>query len=150
MASFPQHGPLQMEKDDKGSTMIRMGVSGWKFLLVPAYPGCPGSKAVKRSLLLFSTTTWLSWYPKGKTSLDLNEARDDWVLWWQWHQLDRMQQFAPCSRQTTTSTPHCSIFTGRMLFLMLNYQCQRTVRHLCPNPRTSPNFLCMLVCYPCP
>jgi len=32
------------------------------FLLVPAYPGCPGSKAVKRSLLLFSaseaTATW--------------------------------------------------------------------------------------------
>jgi len=41
-----------MEKDDKGSTMIRMGVRGWMFLLVPAYPGCPGSKAVKRSLLL--------------------------------------------------------------------------------------------------
>jgi len=40
-----------MEKDDKESTMIRMGVSGWMFLLVPAYPGCPGSKAVKRSLL---------------------------------------------------------------------------------------------------
>jgi len=40
-----------MEKDDKGSTLIRIGVSGWKFLLVPAYPGCPGSKAVKRSLL---------------------------------------------------------------------------------------------------
>ena len=43
-----------MEKDDKGSTMIRMGVSGWMFLLVPAYPGCPGSKAVKRLLLLLS------------------------------------------------------------------------------------------------
>jgi len=41
-----------MEKDDKGSTMIRMGVSGCMFLLVPAYPGCPGSKAVKQSLLL--------------------------------------------------------------------------------------------------
>jgi len=41
-----------MEKGGKGSTMIRMGVSGWMFLLVPAYPGCPGSKAVKRSLLL--------------------------------------------------------------------------------------------------
>ena len=41
-----------MEKGDKGSTMIRMGVSGWMFLLVPAYTGCPGSKAVKRSLLL--------------------------------------------------------------------------------------------------
>ena len=43
---------LQMEKGDKESTLIRMGVSGWMFLLVPAYPGCPGSKAVKRSLLL--------------------------------------------------------------------------------------------------
>ena len=43
-----------MEKDDKGSTMIWMGVSGWMFLLVPAYPGCPGSKAVKRSLLSLS------------------------------------------------------------------------------------------------
>jgi len=40
-----------MEKDDKGSTLIRIGVSGGMFLLVPAYPGCPGSKAVKRSLL---------------------------------------------------------------------------------------------------
>jgi len=47
-----EDGPLQMEKGDKGSTMIRMGVCGWMFLLVPAYPGCPGSKAVKRSLLL--------------------------------------------------------------------------------------------------
>jgi len=41
-----------MEKGDKGSTLIRMGVSGWMFLLVPAYLGCPGSKAVKRSLFL--------------------------------------------------------------------------------------------------
>ena len=41
-----------MEKDDKGSTMIRMGVSGRMFLLVPAYPGCPGSKAVKRSFVV--------------------------------------------------------------------------------------------------
>jgi len=28
---------------------------------------------------------------KGKTSLDINEARDDGVLGMQWHQLDRMQ-----------------------------------------------------------
>jgi len=27
------------------------------FLLVPAYPGCPGSKAVKRSLLLLLLAT---------------------------------------------------------------------------------------------
>ena len=34
----------------------------------------------------------LSQYQKGKISLDLNEARDDRVLGWQWHQqLDHMQ-----------------------------------------------------------
>jgi len=34
---------------------------------------------------LFSRTTWVNWYQKGKTSLDLpvNEARDDGVLGWQ-------------------------------------------------------------------
>jgi len=40
---------------------------------------------------LFSRTTWVSWYQKGKTTLDLNEARDDRVFGWQWHQLDHMQ-----------------------------------------------------------
>jgi len=30
--------------------------------------------------LLFSRTTWVSRYQKGKTSLDLNEAREDGVL----------------------------------------------------------------------
>ena len=37
-----------MEEDDKGCPMIRMGVSGRMFLLVLAYPGSPGQKAVKR------------------------------------------------------------------------------------------------------
>ena len=37
-----------MEEVDKGCPMIRMDVSGWVFLLVPACPGSPGSKAVKR------------------------------------------------------------------------------------------------------
>jgi len=37
---------------------------------------------------LFSKTTWVSRYQKGNASLDLNEARDDVVLW---HQLDHMQ-----------------------------------------------------------
>ena len=32
---------------------------------------------------LFSRTTWVSRYPKGTTSLDLNEARDGGVLGWQ-------------------------------------------------------------------
>jgi len=29
---------------------------------------------------LFSRTTWVSWYQKGKSSLDLNDTRDDRVL----------------------------------------------------------------------
>jgi len=33
-------------------------------------------------------TTWVSQYQKGKTSLDLNEARDDGFFGMQWHQLD--------------------------------------------------------------
>jgi len=37
-----------MEEVDKGCPMIWMGVSGWVFLLVPAYPGSPGPTAVKR------------------------------------------------------------------------------------------------------
>ena len=40
---------------------------------------------------LLSRTTRVSRCQKGKTSLDLNEARDDEVLGWQWHQLDHMQ-----------------------------------------------------------
>jgi len=40
---------------------------------------------------LFSRTTWVILYQKGKTSLDFNKARDEWVLQWQWHQLDNMQ-----------------------------------------------------------
>ena len=36
----------------------------------------------------FSGTIQVSWYQKGKTSLDFTEARDSE---WQWHQLGHMQ-----------------------------------------------------------
>ena len=36
------------------------------------------------------------------------------------------KQYAPCCRQITTPTPHQSIFTGQVLFLMSNEQCQST------------------------
>jgi len=41
---------------------------------------------------------------KGKTSLDINETRDDWVLGWQWHQLDNMQTICT-SGETLFLTP---------------------------------------------
>ena len=49
-----------------------------------------------------------------------------WGLRWQWHQLDLCKQPAPCSRQITTPTPQRSVFTGRMLFVTPNQQCQST------------------------
>ena len=39
------------------------------FLLVPAYPGCPGSKAVKRSLLLLLLLGLQSLRNKGHTNI---------------------------------------------------------------------------------
>jgi len=71
-------------------------------------------------LMASSRTTWVSWYQKGKTSLDLNEARVNgvwgcsciiWII---------CKQSVPLSWQITTPTPHHSIFTGRMLFLTPN------------------------------
>jgi len=82
-----------MEKDDKGSAMIRMGVSGWMFLLVPAYLGFPGSKAVKRSLYDIAHHTLkmsnchhsMLWHPK-KVTL----AVDLYCLWHSQLQLDNL------------------------------------------------------------
>jgi len=58
---------------------------GFTFL-VPAHLDSPRQRAVKRMYV----TVWVSQYQKRKTSLDLNEARDDEVFGWQWHQLDHM------------------------------------------------------------
>ena len=54
---------------------------GFTFL-VPAYPGFLEKRPLN------GCCTWVSWYQKGKTSLDFTEARDSE---WQWHQLGHMQ-----------------------------------------------------------
>jgi len=54
-----------------------MGVSGWMFLLVPAYPGCPGSKAVKRSLLLLLLLLHLTLLTGHQKS---NQPVKNWVI----------------------------------------------------------------------
>ena len=59
---------------------------------------------------LFSRTTCVSRYQKGKTSPDLNEARDDGVLGCSGDRWTICKQSAPRSRQITTTTPHHSIF----------------------------------------
>jgi len=68
-------------------------------------------------------TTWVSQYQKGKTNLDLTEARDSE---WQWHQLGRMQACTSLQTDNHASTPPLSCFTGRMPFLPPNQQRQST------------------------
>ena len=68
---------------------------------------------------LFSRTTWVSWYQKGKTSLDFNETRDDGVLGWQWHQLDLMQTVCT-SLQTDNHTNTSSLNVYRPDALLTN------------------------------
>jgi len=62
---------------------------------------------------LFSGTTWVIWYKKGKTSLDLNEARDDEVLGCSGISRTICEQSSARSRQITTTTLHHSIFYRR-------------------------------------
>jgi len=77
----------------------------------------------------FSRTTWVSWYQKGKTSLDLNKAKDDRVSGCSGISWTICKQSAPRCRQITTSTPHHSIFTGQILLLKPYQHCQKHWRH---------------------
>jgi len=74
-------------------------------------------------MALFSGTTRVSRYRKGKTNLDFTEARDSE---WQWHQLGRMQVCTSLQTDNHASTPALSFFTGRMSFLPLSQQRQST------------------------
>jgi len=70
--------------------------------------------------VLSSRTNWVNYHQKYLTILDFNEARDDGVA------VASAEPFALHSRQITSPVPLYSIFTGRMLFLMSNRQCQST------------------------
>jgi len=56
------------------------------------------------------------------------------------------KQYAPRSRQITTATPHHSIFTGRMLFLTPNQQCQSTEGILVRNFKFGVSVIKVVVC----
>ena len=54
---------------------------------------------------LFSRTTWVSRYQKGKTNLDFTGARDSE---WQWHQLSHMQVCTSLQTDNHASSPPLS------------------------------------------
>ena len=58
-----------------------------------------------RLTALFSGTTQVSRYQKGKTNLDFTEARDSE---WQWHQLGHMQVCTSLQTDSHASTPPLS------------------------------------------
>ena len=64
---------------------------------------------------LFSRTTWVSRYQKVRTSLDLNDARDDGVWGCSDISWTMCKQSAPRSRQITTpASHHSSLFLTPM------------------------------------
>jgi len=65
----------------------------------------------------------VSRYQKGKTNLDLIEAKDSE---WQWHQLNHMQVCTSLQTDNHASTSPLSFFTDRMPFLPPNQQHEST------------------------
>jgi len=67
---------------------------------------------------LFSRTTWVSQYQKGRTIPDFNEARDDWLA----VASSVSMQIICTSLQTDNYTGTSSVifFSGQMLFLLPN------------------------------
>ena len=70
-------------------------------------------------------TTWASRYQKGKISVALNEARDDVVLGWQWHQLDHKQTICTSIQTDNHNTSSVNFYRPDALPLP-NQQCQST------------------------
>ena len=91
---------------------------------------------------LFSRTTGVSRYQKGRTSLELNEARDDRLLGWQWHQLDHMQTICT-SLQIDNHTNTSSLNFYRSVALaeaqptVSKHWRQESVKEICKNDRSS-------------
>ena len=122
--THPFNGPLsgttRVSRYQKGKTNLDLneardvGVLGCSGILPSCRPtnSVKALKATQQQLLLliypfnglFARTKWVSRrYQIGRTSLDLNEARDVGVLVWQWHQLDHMQKICT-SLQTDNHT----------------------------------------------
>ena len=86
---------------------------------------------------LFSRTTWVSRYQKGKTNLDFTGARDSE---WQWHPLCHMQVCTSLQTDNHAITPPLCFFTGRMPFLPPNQQRQSTEGTICNKKQNKPQL----------
>jgi len=127
--------------DGRRSAVSPTAISGGAYRLAT-----PGGDNLLLLLLhpfngLFSRTTWVSRYQKGKTSLHSNEARDDGVSGCSGISWTICKQSAPRFRQITTPTPHHSMFVGWRLFLTPTQQCQSTEGDNLLNTNLAPPLL---------
>ena len=84
-----------------------------------------------------SMTTRVSRYQKGKTNLDITEARDSE---WQWHQLGHMQVCTSLQTDNHTSTPPLSFLQAGCPSCRPNQQRQST------EGKTKPTHTFMMEC----
>jgi len=64
---------------------------------------------MRQEMTVFGDNSGISWTICKQSAVFGDNSGISWTI---------CKQSAPCSRQITTPTPHHSIFTGRMLFLM--------------------------------
>ena len=83
------------------------------FIMSKAIHTCEINKTTTTTPGLFSNATWISQYQTGKTSLDLNEARDDGDLGCSGISWTICKQSAPHSTLITTPAPHHSFLHAR-------------------------------------
>jgi len=74
---------------------------------------------------LYSRTTWVSRYQKGKTNVDFNGARDSE---WQWHQLGHMHVCTSLQTDNHASTPPLCFLQAGCCMLIVCYFTWRKVR----------------------
>jgi len=79
---------------------------------------------------VFCRTTWVSWHQKGRTILDFTEARDDGVAVASAGPYANYLHHTPDTLDNHASTSSLTFFTGCMLFLTSNQQCQSTEQQM--------------------
>ena len=92
---------------------------------------------------LFSRTTWVSRYQKGKTSRDLNEAREDGVLGCSGVSWTICKHSAPRSRQIPTPAPHSPCSGGCLVVVLHCWVCGWGSIAVCADGGTTMHDWCV-------
>ena len=95
-------------------------------LVLPSWV-VPDNGSLNGCVCVFSGTTRVCRYQKGKTNLDFTEARDSE---WQWHQLGHMQVCTLLQTDNHASTPPLSFFQAGCPSCLVTYYIIYHIRNL--------------------